>query len=190
MLTRLHAAELIPSAWNANRDLALWLVRYKQPTVTVDLGVDLGYSSFILAEQNIGEVYAVDIFEGEKALNVNTYSSVLQFKDTHNYNNITVIKADFTDLAKTWALPIDILHIDGEHTYEAVSRDFNNWIRFVKEDGVILFHDTLSYRDDVGKFFDELNLPKYNFTVHHGLGIACRDPKIIQDIVQYISLPQ
>jgi predicted O-methyltransferase YrrM len=184
---RLNVIEQIPSAWKANKNFGLWLVRYKQPLITVDLGVDWGYSSFVLAEQNIGTVYAVDIFKGEKVCNQNTYSAVVALKDTHNYNNVTIIKADFSDLAKKWAMPIDILHIDGEHTYEAVSRDYHNWVDHVEEDGVILFHDTRSCKDSVGVFFDELNIPKYNFTEDCGLGIACKNPKVIQDITAYFE---
>jgi predicted O-methyltransferase YrrM len=187
MSHRLNIVEQIPSAWKANRDFALWLVKYKQPSITVDLGVDWGYSSFILAEQDIGTVYAVDIFEGEKVCNQNTYNSVVALKDMHKYTNVTIIKADFSDLAKKWAMPIDILHIDGEHTYEAVSRDYNNWIEHVEDDGVILFHDTVYCKYAVGVFFDELEIPKYNFTEDCGLGIACRNPKIMEDIISYFQ---
>ena len=36
---------------------------------------------------------------------------------------------------------IDVLFIDGDHDPVAVVTDFQYWERFVKEDGIILFHD-------------------------------------------------
>ena len=42
--------------------------------------------------------------------------------------------------------PIDFLFIDGDHAYEAVRRDFEDWSRHVTADGVLLFHDALHRR--------------------------------------------
>lgn len=36
---------------------------------------------------------------------------------------------------------ISVLFIDGDHSYEGCKRDINAWYPFMKEDGVMLFHD-------------------------------------------------
>lgn len=36
---------------------------------------------------------------------------------------------------------IDLLFIDGDHTYEGVKADIESWIPHVKKDGVVVFHD-------------------------------------------------
>jgi len=45
------------------------------------------------------------------------------------------------EAVRDWSLPIDLILIDGDHTAEGVERDWNDWSRFVKPDGVVLFHD-------------------------------------------------
>lgn len=55
---------------------------------------------------------------------------------------------------------IDFLFIDGDHTYEGVKSDFEQYSRFVSEDGIIALHDILPHYDDlqceVDRFWDEL----------------------------------
>jgi hypothetical protein len=71
---------------------------------------------------------------------------------------------------------IDILHIDGLHTYEAVKHDFETWFPKVKKKtGIILLHDVCEKSDDFGvyKLWEELK-KKYKtitFEHYHGLGV-------------------
>lgn len=65
-------------------------------------------------------------------------------------------------------IAIDILFIDGDHSYEAVWRDFKNYQQFVKSGGFIVFDDYLDSLyspqvrlavDDIVKHIKEKNLP-------------------------------
>ena len=50
-----------------------------------------------------------------------------QLKSDFNINNVHIIKGYFDDAAKDWNKPIDLIHIDGLHTYDAVKNDFNTY---------------------------------------------------------------
>lgn len=46
------------------------------------------------------------------------------------------------EAVKEWKLPIDLLWIDGNHDYQAVRQDYQQWERFIKSGGLIAFHDS------------------------------------------------
>ena len=172
-----------PSAWIGHQNFAKWLVETIQPKITVDLGVDYGHSTFYLAEMGIGEVYGIDSFEGDDHAGVrDTLDYVTTTKEKYEFNNITFIKGYFDQVAKTWDKQIDILHIDGFHTYDAVKYDYETWKDFLKEDSVVMFHDTDAF-PEVNKFFDELEMPhKIKFNHSAGLGVASKNSEIIEKI--------
>lgn len=185
----------IPTAWKGHGAFADWLVKKIRPQVTVDLGVDHGFSTFCFGAPKIGHVYGVDSFEGDPCAGerdvMTTYWTVLNLQEQLGLNsNITFIRSYFDDLAKIWNKPINILHIDGDHSYEAVKNDFLTWSRFMKDDGVILMHDTCVQdpRFGVNKFFEEIPYPKLTFTHTHGLGVVTHNTELLQEIQQTFDL--
>lgn len=179
----------LPSAWTGHKDFAIWLMDYVNPKVTVDLGVDYGYSTFVLGSANLGKVYGIDCFAGDEHAGFrDTFEYVTNIKNNYKFDNITFIQGYFDQIAQSWVEPIDILHIDGLHTYEAVKHDYETWEKFLKDDSVILFHDTVAFESTVVKFFNEINLPKTMFTHSAGLGIVSKNPRIIKDIEEKFSL--
>ena len=179
--------ETIPSAWKGHRGFAQWLVQLIQPKITVELGVDYGYSTFVLAENNPGQVYGIDTFEGDAHAgqrDLAQYQSVVDFKTTNVFDNVHLIKDTFDNVNATWTEPIDILHIDGLHTGDAVTHDVVNWSRFFHYKTVVLMHDVMSF-EDVERVFVNIPKPKIRFVHSGGLGILCQDTSIIEAIKRH-----
>ena len=189
MKTQLEILKRIPTAWTDHITFAQWIVNKQQPEVIVDLGVAFGYSSFCFGLPKIGKIYGIDTFEGDPMSgHNNTFDYVKQKRKELNMNNITFIKGYFGLVAKQWKKPIDILHIDGFHTYNAVKNDYDTWSKFVKDDGVILFHDTCVPHYGVREFFDKIPLSKTNFTCSHGLGVVSKNSNLIKEIQETFQL--
>jgi glycosyltransferase involved in cell wall biosynthesis len=180
------------TAWYDHRQFAEKLVRFLNPKVIVDLGVDWGYSTFSFALPRIGHVYGIDNFIGDEFVGTDELRKKYNFvtmkrEKLHLQDNLTLIEGDFDEVAKTWDKPINILHIDGSHKYEDIKKDFETWSKFVNDDGVILLHDTCIERLNgneygVKKFFDELDMPKFTFTHCYGLGVICKNEVILNHI--------
>lgn len=186
ILMDLHNYE--SSAWKGHMKFASLLpLLFDDVKTIVDLGVDYGHSTISWGISGNANVYGIDWFEGDIHTGYrNTYNIVsnkLQdLKNKYNYNTdkIHIIKGSFDEVAKDWDKPIDILHIDGEHTTEAIYRDFNNWSRYVKDDGIICFHDTTSFPQSIGAFVNNLDgYYKLYFNHSAGLGVISKSKKKI-----------
>ncbi|MEO6695005.1 MAG: class I SAM-dependent methyltransferase [Ignavibacteria bacterium] len=59
---------------------------------------------------------------------------------------------------------IDFLYIDGDHTYEGIKKDFEIYLNFLSNDGLIGFHDINTHKDGYGvvKFWNETKV-KYRY---------------------------
>lgn len=184
----------IPSGWNVppkgHGEFVTWLMNKIQPKVTVDLGVDYGYSTFLMALNTNNKVVGIDCFDISKhgIRQDDDYDFVMKVKDKLKLENLEIVKGFFDDVSKTWTEEINLLHIDGLHDYENCKNDCYTWTPFLEENGVVLFHDTLSNPDGVGVFFSQLELPKVNFTNSWGLGVASNNKELIDEIKETFNL--
>lgn len=183
----------LDSAWIGHRYFGYDLVRNTKPKTIVELGTHKGGSffSFCQAVKDAGlstKLYAIDTWQGDKhagKYDESVFDLVKNLsKELYSELNISLIKKSFNQaLEKFSNNTIDILHIDGLHTYEAVKEDFDNWMPKVKENGIILLHDVFEKTDDFGvyKLWNELK-KKYKyleFENSHGLGILFKGDKSI-----------
>jgi len=53
---------------------------------------------------------------------------------------VTVLRQFSHEAIASWPEPIDLLFLDGDHSFEGVTRDFGEWGRHVRPGGVILVH--------------------------------------------------
>ena len=126
------------------------------PIVAVEIGSWYGKSSVMIAggirDGGGGILYAIDPFEGLDGYSVRRTGQrrATDFLDPflQNINHaglaefVRPIRGYSYDVAENWSTPIDLLFIDGDHEYEAVKRDFEDWSPHLREGGIIIFHDT------------------------------------------------
>jgi peptidoglycan hydrolase CwlO-like protein len=172
------------SAWVEHLPFAFWIVEALQPSLFVELGTHYGHSyfSFCQAIKRLGlntPSYAVDTWRGDDQAG-HYDESVYQQVESYNQANYpefsSLLRCTFDEaLSRFKDGSIDLLHIDGFHTYEAVRHDFESWLPKLSEKAVVLFHDTNVRRDLFGvhKYYAELTAkyPHFEFIHGHGLGV-------------------
>lgn len=177
------------SSWTEHVPFAMALVEMLRPRTIVELGTQHGvsYCAFCQAVAELKlptRCFAVDTWLGDAHANYYRESVFLDLQQFHRrYENFSVLYRMTFDQALP-NLPdasIDLLHIDGLHTYEAVKTDFETWLRKLSDRAVVLFHDTVETQRDFGvhRLWAELspNFPSFNFLHGHGLGILAVGPQ-------------
>lgn len=133
-----------PSSWWEHVPIAHWLIENIKPAVVVELGTHYGVSffSFCEAARAFSQgtfVYAVDTWEGDAQAgfyNNEVYERVKGHHEAYHQERSRLIRSSFDDAAVHFPnASIDIIHIDGLHTFEAVSHDYNVWKGKLKEGG-------------------------------------------------------
>ncbi|WP_347814334.1 glycosyltransferase [Alkalihalobacillus sp. LMS39] len=176
------------SAWMGHRRFAYDLVKFMKPAVIVELGTQWGISffSFLQAvkdENSPTKCYAVDTWEGDPHAGYygnEVYSNVNQIINQYYSGHASLIRSTFDDARNHFDdQTIDLLHIDGYHTYEAVSHDFETWLPTLAENGVMLFHDIAVKRDNFGVhiLWDELKSQYPYLEFYHSYGLGVLFPK-------------
>jgi cephalosporin hydroxylase len=69
---------------------------------------------------------------------------------------------------------IDFLYIDGDHTFNSVQSDFNNYSKLVRPGGIIGFHDLDC--PDPYKFFTSIPGPKIICDYRNAIGLLYKNP--------------
>ena len=177
--------------WIGHIPFAFELIARQRPATVVELGTYSGssFAAFCQAVEASGadtKCYGIDLWEGD--IHMGRFDEQL-FQEiagyvSANYPHIaTLIRMDFNEAAKTFEdNSVDLLHIDGTHTFEAVGNDFNTWLPKLSDRAVVLFHDTnvnlentgpASQRFGVRKFFDTIKAqyPHFEFLHCWGLGV-------------------
>jgi hypothetical protein len=175
------------ASWLGHRRFGYDLVRNLRPTRLAELGVCAGTSffAFCQAVKDGGlatELVAVDTWEGDE--HTGRYGpGYLEHFDRVRRTSfpglaIRQIQRPFDDArAEVADASLDLLHLDGCHTYEAARHDYETWAQTVRPGGVILFHD-IAVRDSargfgVYRLWEDLKarFATAEFSQSYGLGV-------------------
>ncbi|PYL28303.1 MAG: hypothetical protein DMF39_09235 [Verrucomicrobia bacterium] len=170
--------------WVEHIPLGMFLVDVLRPRVLVELGTFSGVSfcAFCQAVKELGtgtRCYAVDTWQGDPHNGYYGPEVLRELKSHHDplYGGFScLIQSTFDEALSHFENgSIDLLHIDGFHAYEAVRRDFENWLPKMSDRGVMLFHDINVRELDFGvwKLWEEVKprYPHFEATWGQGLGL-------------------
>ncbi|QJI44955.1 hypothetical protein HKK52_29675 [Pseudomonas sp. ADAK2] len=173
-----------PLSWLGHIPFAAWLIEVARPGVFVELGSYSGTSYFsfcqaVLASQAETKCFAIDTWEGDDhtgGYGESVYQGFVDYNDANFKEFSTYLRMRFEDANPSFqSASVDLLHIDGLHTYDAVKLDFETWLPKMSSRGIILFHDTTVEKEGFGvnTFWGEVskNFPSFNFSHSNGLGV-------------------
>ena len=174
----------VQSAWYGHVPFAHWLIANAAPRTVVELGSHNGvsYAAFCEAAVRTGvpaRCTAVDTWQGDEHAGFygdDVYEDLKRFHDPRYAGFSTMMRMTF-DAARPFFADgsLDLVHIDGLHTYEAVRHDWENWRTALSDRAVVLFHDVNERQGDFGvwRLWDELRAeyPSFTFLHSHGLGV-------------------
>ncbi len=171
------------TSWQGHIPFAMVLVALARPKTLVELGVFKGdsYSAFCQAVDAMKletKCFGVDTWQGDQhsgPLPEQMYQALKGNNEAAYGRFSKLMRMTFDEALRSFESgSVDILHIDGLHTYEAVKHDFETWLPKMSERGVVLFHDTAVRHGDFGvwKLWEELTAKYEGFDFQHSNGLG------------------
>ena len=173
----------VQSAWAEHGSVMLALMALLRPRRYAELGSHHGFSFYAAcqgaaASRTGTECVAMDTWQGDHQAGHygdEVYEDFLRHLRRDWSGPHFHIRALFDDAVGCFDdASIDLLLIDGLHTFEAVSHDFETWLPKMSSRGVILFHDTTVRDGDFGvwRLWERLSAEYPSFHLLHGHGLG------------------
>ena len=147
------------------------LVRALKPRMIVEIGSARGRSTCTMAlackENGGGVVVAVDPHTpnawSDGGSEVGTFEFLNARLDLYGLRqHCRIIRSISAEAARDWKTPIDLLFIDGDHTYEGVKADWLNFHKHLTPKSVVAFHDSLwEYYPDNAGLRPNIGVPRF-----------------------------
>ena len=189
-----------PYSWVGHIPFAFHLMKIHRPGVFVELGVHTGNSFAAFCQgAELADLrtacFGVDTWRGDEHAGFyeqTVYDELLEDMKKQFSGNAHLLRMPFDEALNSFSdASIDLLHIDGLHTYDAVAHDFYSWLPKLSERGVVLLHDTDVRSEDFGvwKLFEELQqkYPAAQFRHAYGLGVVAVGKKVPDEVLELIA---
>lgn len=191
------------SAWREHLPFAMYLISQLRPQLVVELGTHRG-DSYCAMCQAVGELkirtrcYAVDTWTGDEHAGLYGEQVFEDLKKHHDplYSGFsTLLRMTFDGARERFADgSIDLLHVDGLHTYGAVKHDFMTWLPKMSQQSIMLFHDISVFDRDFGvhQLWAEIadKYPSFSFHHGHGLGVLCAGGEVPNSLIPFFEIAQ
>ena len=199
--------------WIGHIPFAYELIARQRPGLIVELGTYSG-SSFAAFCQAVeacaldARCYGIDLWQGDIHMGKfedDIFEEISAYVAATHPAVATLVRKDFNDAAADFADgSVDLLHIDGTHTFEAVSNDFRTWQPKLSGRGVVLFHDLNVTVQNTGekalqfgvrRFFGGIKdqYPHFEFSHCWGLGVlvtGANAPPGVMELVEMARAPE
>lgn len=187
-------------SWHRHIPFAFALLNLAKPDVYVELGTHRGdsYSAFcqgVLQQQLPTRCYAVDTWQGDEhagEYSSEVYDDLVAWHHPRYSSFSSLLRMTFDEARAQFPDgSVDVLHIDGLHTYDAVKHDFESWLPKMSERGVVLFHDTNVRHGDfaVWQLWAEIEgqYPSFEFPFGFGLGVLAVGREVPTAVLEFLD---
>jgi GT2 family glycosyltransferase/glycosyltransferase involved in cell wall biosynthesis len=191
------------TSWHEHIPFAFTIVQMLKPKIFVELGTHKGdsYCAFCQAVSTLGldtACYAVDTWEGDEHAGFYGSEILEELKTYHDsiYKGFSqLIQSRFEEALDHFSDgSIDLIHIDGCHTYDAVKHDYEAWLPKMSQRGVVLLHDVNVHEKNFGvwKFWKVISehYPSFEFKHGYGLGVLAVGVDVPGEVLNFLNMEE
>jgi predicted O-methyltransferase YrrM len=107
--------------------------------IIIEIGRAIGGSLVILGKSSPDSyIYSIDINDARN-------TDVLDLCNKYEVTNYEMLVGDSQKIGKSWkeekGIRIDMLFIDGDHSYKSIYDDLCSWVPHVEKGGIVMMHD-------------------------------------------------
>lgn len=176
-------SRIATSAWLDHVPFGMLIIDLLRPQQIVELGTHTGvsYCAFCQAVKVLeidARAYAIATWQDDSQTGLVGDEVLQELRTYHDplYASFSrLVQSSFDDAVKHFSeKSIDLLHIDGDHSYAAVKHQWERWLPKMSDRGIVLVHGTNRREADceVWRLWEEMKPQYRHFEFIHGQGLG------------------